>query len=145
MTQLAALFTHVIDVRPFDDCPGPRCRAPLAAWHQSTLHHAARSWMWVIPFNNYRASTRWSASGQLNRAAGQPAGDPHDEFEALIADYPRRPGPVRRGQAGARMGDLEPAAIYLAHTNVGDRWCLLSSSGFVICCSRAASPTPSRW
>ena len=92
-TQTRTLFTHMIDVRPFDECLEPEApRPPLAAWHQGTLHHIFREgWMWVIPFNNHPDSTNPVVSVGLQldpRQRPKPAGDPLDEFRSLIADYP---------------------------------------------------------
>lgn len=135
-TQTRTLFTHMIDVRPFDDCLAPgAARPPLAAWHQGTLHHIFREgWMWVIPFNNHleHINPVVSVGLQLDpRRRPKPAGDPHDEFKALIADYPdvqaqfAEAKPVREWVTSGRLQ-------YTSRTNVGDRWCLLShSSGFI--------------
>jgi tetracycline 7-halogenase / FADH2 O2-dependent halogenase len=135
-TTTRTLFTHMIDVKPFDDCVDPSGpRPPLAAWHQGTLHHIFRDgWMWVIPFNNHPDHTNQLVSVGLQldpRRRPKPSGDPIDEFRALIADYPdvsrqfADAKPVREWISSGRLQ-------YTSHQNVGDRWCLLShSSGFV--------------
>lgn len=137
-THSRTIFTHMIDVKPFDDCvDADESSLPkLAPWHGGTLHHIFRQgWMWVIPFNNHpEAMNRVVSVGmQLDpRRCPKPADlDPLDEFRSFIADYPE----VRRQFADAKpvrewvsSGRLQ----YSSTKTVGERWCLLShSAGFV--------------
>jgi FADH2 O2-dependent halogenase len=137
-TQSRTLFTHMIDVRPFDDCVehDESGLGKLAPWHQGTLHHIFRDgWMWVIPFQNHPQSINpiCSVGLQLDpRKHPKPAGvDPYDEFKQLISDYPEiarqfeSATPVREWVSSGRLQ-------YASSRMVGDRWCRLShSSGFV--------------
>jgi FADH2 O2-dependent halogenase len=128
----------MVDVRPFDQCvAGDESRlGKLAPWHEGTLHHIFRDgWMWIIPFDNHPASINpvCSVGLQLDpRSRPKPDGvDPHEEFRALIADYPEivrqfeNAKPVREWVSSGRLQ-------YSSSRVVGDRWCLLShSAGFV--------------
>jgi len=137
-TQSRTIFTHMIDVKPFDECveADESALPKLAPWHGGTLHHIFRQgWMWVIPFNNQPESTNRlvSVGMQLDpRLCPKPADkDPFDEFRDFIADYPE----IKRQFADAKpvrewvsSGRLQ----YSSSRTVGDRWCLLShSAGFV--------------
>jgi FADH2 O2-dependent halogenase len=52
-THSRSLFTHMIDVKPYEDCVPPGFHKVPRKWSQGTLHHCFDGgWMWVIPFNN---------------------------------------------------------------------------------------------
>ena len=137
-TQSRTIFTHMIDVKPFDECveADERGLPKLAPWHGGTLHHIFRQgWMWMIPFNNHPEATNKliSVGMQLDpRLCPKPADkDPLDEFRDFIADYPEikkqfaDAKPVREWVSSGRLQ-------YSSSRTVGDRWCLLShSAGFV--------------
>ncbi|XWN30171.1 MAG: tryptophan 7-halogenase [Devosia sp.] len=136
-THTRTLFTHMIDVRPYDEAV-PEGTAPpkLTPWHHGTLHHIFREgWMWVIPFNNHEDHINGVVSVGLQldpRVRPKPVDmDPFDEFQSIIADYPsivsqfRDAKPIREWISSGRLQ-------YTSSTNVGDRWCLLShSSDFI--------------
>lgn len=137
-TQTRTIFTHMIDVRPFDECvANDETKLPkLAPWHNGTLHHIFREgWMWVIPFDNHPDHTNQvvSVGMQLDpRLCPKPGDkDPFDEFRDFIAPYPEivrqfaNAKPVREWVSSGRLQ-------YLSSKTVGDRWCMLShSAGFI--------------
>ena len=82
------LFTHMIDVAPFEDG-----RNPLSLpWEQCTLHHVFEGgWFWVIPFNNYERSRNPLVSVGLTldpRVHPKPEGPPEAEFKAFLDRFP---------------------------------------------------------
>jgi FADH2 O2-dependent halogenase len=87
------LFTHMIGVKPFDDCVEPsRKSGQPHRWHNGTLHHVFDGgWLWVIPFDNHGNSCNNLCSvGFLldPRRHPRPDGNPEDEFRSIIARYP---------------------------------------------------------
>jgi len=87
------LFTHMIDVRPYDEClPRNRCKLSVP-WFEGTLHHVfERGWIWVIPFNNHRASTNPLCSVGLTLDPRlypkRPGVSPDQEFRDFIQRFP---------------------------------------------------------
>ena len=66
--QTRCLFTHMIDVKEYDDLnlPNGIPRAPKR-WYEGTCHHIFDGgWLWVIPFNNRPGSTNSLISVGLN-------------------------------------------------------------------------------
>ncbi len=62
------LFTHMIDVKPYDDLPIPTGipRMP-ERWYNGTCHHIFDGgWVWVIPFDNRKGSTNPAVSVGLS-------------------------------------------------------------------------------
>ncbi len=53
-TQSRSIFTHVENMRFYDDCLTPEEAPGLSAkWYEGTLHHVFEGgWFWIIPFNN---------------------------------------------------------------------------------------------
>jgi FADH2 O2-dependent halogenase len=136
-TRSRAVYTHFIDVLPYDLVGGPR-RAhglpyPLA---QSTLHHLFDGgWMWVIPFNNHpRATNPLCSVGLLldaDRFPPQEGLAPEDELRSFIERFPsvarqfRRARPVRNTVGTGRLQ-------YSSGRITGERWCLTSHAGAFI-------------
>jgi len=135
-THSRSLFTHMVDVRPFEDCVEPRGvhRMPRL-WSQGTLHHLFDGgWLWVIPFNNRDGATNplISVGFMLDPRRFPPTGQPPaEEFAAMVERFPS----IARQFAGARSfrnwvstGRIQ----YRTTTSVGDRYCLMShAAGFV--------------
>lgn len=136
-THSRSIFTHMIGVKPYDDCV-----APLGAhgmprlWSQGTLHHIFDGgWLWVIPFDNHAASTNPLCSVGLNldsRRHPKPDGvSAETEFLQFIARYPGLEAqfePARAVRDWVSTGRLQ----YSATKNVGYRFCLMShASGAV--------------
>lgn len=98
------VFTHMINVRPFDDCLKPGgSLGNQSRWHDGTLHHIfPGGWIWVIPFDNNPESTNplCSVGITMRRSTHPTPSDmgPHEEFEAIVARYPA----VARQFEGAR-------------------------------------------
>ena len=150
-TQSRTLFTHMIDVEPFDDCvEADETRlAKLAPWHGGTLHHIFRhGWMWVIPFNNHPDAVNEVVSVGLQldpRFHPKPDDmDPLDEFHELIADYPevarqfQNAKPVREWVSSDRCSTPRPRRS----VTVGA--CCHTRQALLIRCSLAGFRIPSR-
>jgi FADH2 O2-dependent halogenase len=139
-THSRSIFTHMIGVKPYDDCVEPRgAHGMPRLWSQGTLHHIFDGgWMWIIPFDNHPASTNPLCSVGLNldsRLYPKPAGmspmSPETELRQFIARYPGMQAQLEGARAvrdWVSTGRLQ----YSATKNVGYRFCLMShASGAV--------------
>lgn len=55
-TESRSIFTHMVDVKPFDDSVGKSLGNPVP-WNHGTLQHMWEGgWLWIIPFNNTEKS-----------------------------------------------------------------------------------------
>lgn len=133
-TRSRAIFSHFVDVHPYDEIGASRKEHglpyPLA---QTTLHHVSDGgWMWIIPFNNHsRATNPLCSVGlmlDLDRFPQQQGLKPEDELRSFIQRFPsvarqfERARPVRNLAATGRLQ-------YSSHQMVGDRWCLSAHAG----------------
>jgi FADH2 O2-dependent halogenase len=136
MTRSRALFTHMIDVEPYDRCGPPRRQHGLPSpFHQGTLHHIFEGgWLWVIPFDNHPSSTsRLCSVGFCLDIDHFPPTDepPEEEFRRLVARFPSVARQFEHARA-ARDWVSTPRIQYSSTEMVGDRFCLLPhSAGFV--------------
>ncbi len=123
-----SLFTHMIDVPPFDEEENPFS----VSWHQSTLHHCfERGWFWVIPFNNQEGSTNPLVSVGLTvdpRRYPKSGNSAEDEFKGFLQMFP---------SVAEQFSDAKPVRPwvwtdrlqYSSKQTVGYRWCLMSHAG----------------
>jgi tetracycline 7-halogenase / FADH2 O2-dependent halogenase len=134
-THARSLFTHMIDVLPYEQSVMSRAAHGLPLnFFQGTLHHVFEGgWLWVIPFNNHRLSTNplCSVGLQLDPRIYGPPQDPEREFAGFLERYP----PVARQFRGARRVRewvVAPRLQYKSTRSAGDRYCLLAhASGFI--------------
>ena len=125
------LFTHMVDVPPFDDAHNP---LPIS-YHKGTLHHCfERGWFWVIPFNNNPLSTNPMISVGLTidpRRYPKPDMSAEQEFNEFVKLYPSVAEQFKDGKAvrpWVSTGRLQ----YSSKQTVGHRYCLMShASGFI--------------
>src|ERR1051325_265909 len=93
------LFTHLVDVPPFDDANNP---LPIS-YHKGTLHHCfERGWFWVIPFNNNPLSTNPLISVGLTidpRRYPKPEMAAEQEFNEFVQRYPSVAEQFKDGKA----------------------------------------------
>ncbi len=135
-TDSRALFTHMVDVVPYDAVgPSRREHGMPVPFSQSTLHHVFDGgWLWVIPFDNHRSSTSALCSVGLvldRRVWGDAVLPAEEEFRQLVARFPS----IARQFEGARAvrpwvstGRLQYSSSKIA----GDRYCLLPhAAGFI--------------
>lgn len=127
-TQSRTIFTHMINVRKYDECPAANKAA--INWHEGTLHHLVEEgWIWVIPFDNHPRSknslvsvgmTFINQTEKSNITAEQ-------EWACLLDKYPvlkqqfSQAKPVR---PWISTGKLQ----YSSKQATGERYCLLGAS-----------------
>jgi len=132
-TRSRTIYTHMTGVLPYDDCAPPRREHGLPSpLSQGTLHHLFDGgWIWVIPFDNHRASTNDLCSVGLTldlERFPEPDGAPEDEFHRIVSRFPS----VARHFANARP--IRPwtgtrRLQYSSSRFAGDRFCLLPHAG----------------
>jgi tetracycline 7-halogenase / FADH2 O2-dependent halogenase len=136
--QSRCLFTHMIDVKPYDDLnlPNGVPRAPRR-WYEGTCHHLFDGgWLWVIPFNNRPGSTNPVVSVGLSfdmRKFPKPTDiTPHQEWLQWLDKFPS----VKEQFKDAKLIRDWVSSDRLQGTckqTVGDRWALMAGgagSGF---------------
>jgi FADH2 O2-dependent halogenase len=136
-THSRSIFTHMIGVKPYDDCVVPHgAHGMPRLWSQGTLHHIFDGgWMWIIPFDNHAEATNPLCSVGLNldsRLYPKPAGvSAEAEFRDFIARYPDMAAQLVGARAVRDWVSTERLQ-YSATANVGYRFCLMShASGAV--------------
>jgi FADH2 O2-dependent halogenase len=134
--QSRSIFTHMLNVKPYDEIADARAYHKLESpWFDGTLHHIfPGGWLWVIPFNNAKGSTNPLCSIGLNldpRRFPKGSRSAEEEFEQFLSRFP---------EIARQFEDARPAREwvstdrlqYSSRASVGDRWCLMShASGFV--------------
>lgn len=131
-----SVFTHMIDVRPYDDVSDARKYHHLETrWFDGPLHHLFDGgWIWVIPFNNKEGSTNQICSVGLNldpRCFPKTDKPPEDEFNDVLRRFPEI-GRQFEGAKPIREWASTDRLQYSSSSTVGDRWCLMShAAGFV--------------
>ena len=125
------LFTHMVDVPPFDEANNP---LPIS-YHKGTLHHCfERGWFWVIPFNNNPLSTNPLISVGLTidpRRYPKPNMSAEHEFNEYLKLYPSVAEQFKDAKA-VRPWVSTDRLQYSSKQTVGNRYCLMShASGFV--------------
>jgi FADH2 O2-dependent halogenase len=135
-THSRCIFTHLIDVKPYDNCVEPReAHGMPVPWHQGTLHHLFDGgWMWVIPFDNDRDCTNPLCSVGLQLDCQRYAKTdepPQQEFERIVSQFPsmaRQFEVLRPARDWVSTGRLQ----YSSKQTVGDRFCLLAQASGAI-------------
>jgi len=124
-----SIFTHMVDVVPFDECDS--APQPGLAWHDGTLHHILdEGWIWVIPFDNSTGSTNPVVSvGMTYDLAKSESSEltAEQEWEVLLQRYPalqRQFGNAKCVRPWISTGRLQ----YSAKSSVGERFCLLGAA-----------------
>ncbi len=125
------LFTHMVDVPPFDEAHNP---LPIS-YHAGTLHHCfERGWFWVIPFNNNPLSTNPTISVGLTidpRRYPKPKTSAEHEFNEFLQRYPSVAEQFQDAKA-VRPWVSTDRLQYSSKKTTGYRYCLMShASGFV--------------
>ncbi len=125
------LFTHMVDIPPFDDAQNP---LPIS-YHNGTLHHCfERGWFWVIPFNNNPLSTNPIISVGLTidpRRYPKPEMSAEQEFNEFLQRFPSVAEQFKNAKA-VRPWVSTDRLQYSSKKTTGYRYCLMShASGFV--------------
>ena len=135
-THARGLFTHMIDVPPFDEVhPAPAEAKQPVPWHQGTLHHIFDGgWLWVIPFNNTPESKNQLISIGLmldTRKCPKTDMDGDTEFAEFLKRFPSIAPQFAKARS-VREWVSADRIQYSASECVGDRFCLLShAAGFI--------------
>ncbi|UED88036.1 NAD(P)/FAD-dependent oxidoreductase [Streptomyces profundus] len=131
-----SLFTHMVGVKPFDDCEAGGGHQQPNPWHHGTLHHVFDGgWLWVIPFDNHEGavSTLCSVGLTVDERVFPKPDDvpPQEEFETFLARFPQIAEQFTRARAvrpWVGTGRLQ----YSATRTVGERYCLTAhAAGFI--------------
>ncbi|CAM5480007.1 hypothetical protein STENM36S_02847 [Streptomyces tendae] len=129
-TRSRTIFTHMVDVRPFDAVSPPREQHGMPSpFSQGTLHHMFQGgWLWVIPFDNQSTSTSELCSVGINLDLDQyPRPDDisaEDEFWHHVRRFPSVARQFERARA-VRPYVSTDRTQFASQKVVGDRWCLL--------------------
>ena len=135
-TRTRTLFTHMLGVRPFDECVGRGIDlGNPVPWHEGTLHHVFDGgWMWVIPFGNRPGSTNPLTSVGITLDLDKhpwEEREPEEEFHSFLSRFPAIAEQFRDAQAARpwiRTRRLQASTT----ASTRDRYCLLAhSSGFI--------------
>jgi len=132
-----SLFTHMIGVKPTDECISMRAEdLPPIRWVEGTMHHMfERGWFWSIPFNNEpRSNNPLVSVGLTFDERMYPKPDdmtPEEEFRYHASRFPA----VERVFADAvtvRPWVSSDRLQFTSSQTVGHRWCLMShAAGFI--------------
>lgn len=127
-THSRSIFTHMVDVRPYEECVGEGAHDVPRRWSQGTLHHCFDSgWLWVIPFNNgaYPENPLISVGLQLHSKMFPNKGiDPEIEFREFISRYPdvaKQFASAKTVRSWVTTGDRMQ---YSSRRTIGPRFCL---------------------
>jgi len=136
--QSRCLFTHMIDVKPYDDLHLPYGvpKAPRR-WYEGTCHHMFDGgWLWVIPFNNRPGSTNPVVSVGLSfdmRKFPKPTDiTPHQEWLRFLDHFPSIKEQFKDAKVVRDWVSSDRLQTSCKQT-VGDRWALMAGgagSGF---------------
>jgi len=132
-TDSRAIFTHMVGVRPYDQCgPSRKEHGMPVPFHQSTLHHVFDGgWLWVIPFDNTPDSTNLLCSVGLvfdRRKFPKPDGPPEEEFRNFVSRYPTLVTQFRNARS-VREWTSTGRLQYSSRRLVGERFFLLGHAG----------------
>jgi FADH2 O2-dependent halogenase len=135
-THSRSIFTHMIGVRPYDECVEPRgVHGMPRLWSQGTLHHLFDGgWMWIIPFDNHGESMNPLCSVGLNldsRRFPKNGQAPEQEMSEFLRRYPSIAVQLA-GATAVRDWVSTERLQYSATRNIGERFFLMShASGAV--------------
>ena len=137
--QSRCLFTHMIDVKPYDDLSLPNGvpQAPRR-WYQGTCHHLFDGgWLWVIPFDNREGSTNKCVSVGLSfemRKYPKPTDmTPDQEWHWFLDKFPSIKEQFKDAKLVRDWVSSDRLQGSLKQT-VGDRWAIMAGgagSGFL--------------
>jgi FADH2 O2-dependent halogenase len=133
------LFTHMIDVKEYDDLPLPRGVPKMPErWYNGTCHHIFDGgWIWVIPFNNRKGWTNPAVSVGLsfdNVRFPRPTDiTPEQEWEQFLSRFPSIQAQFKDAKAIREWVSTDRLQTSCSRAT-GDRFCLTAAaygSGFL--------------
>ena len=130
-THSRTLFTHMIDVKDYDELVGNAHGQP-EKWYSGTCHHIFDGgWMWVIPFDNHPDSTNplVSVGWQFDsRRFPKPTNmTPQEEWDMWAEKLPSV-GMQFKDAKVVRPWVSTGRIQYSSKKTIGDRWCLLAQA-----------------
>lgn len=135
-TQSRSIFTHVTNMKFYDDCLTPEEAPGLSAkWYEGTLHHVFEGgWFWIIPFNNvpYSKNPLCSVGLTLNMKRYPDTGmGAEEEFFHHVNRFPSIAQQFE-GATVARDWVKTGRLQYSATGGAGDRYFLMAHAhGFI--------------
>ncbi|MCC5617642.1 tryptophan 7-halogenase [Nostoc sp. CHAB 5836] len=129
-TNSRSIFTHMINVKPFEDCMPEGIYNVPRKWSQGTLHHCFDSgWMWVIPFNNGPEPENALVSVGLqldSRKFPNQNIPPEKEFQDFIARFPSMARQFESAKSVRNWVSTGDRVQYSSKRTIGYRYCLTS-------------------
>lgn len=138
-TNSRCLFTHMIDVTPYDELDLPHgVPRMVEKWYSGTCHHLFDGgWLWVIPFGNRKGSTNHLCSIGLsldNERFPRPEDKgAEEEWNEFLRRFPSIREQFKQAKA-VREWAATPRLQKSLSRVTGDRWVVLSAangSGFL--------------
>lgn len=136
-TNTRSMFTHMVGVRPYDQCvPNPRDSKLRVPFYQTTLHHVFDGgWLWVIPFDNHPDSTNplCSVGLQLDRRKIPDSNvSPDEEWRAFLQRFPSIALQFENARPVRDWVRSNSRLQFSSHQSVGEGYCLLPhAAGFI--------------
>jgi FADH2 O2-dependent halogenase len=138
-SRSGSIFTHMIDVLPYDDFYEKGKLGIPSALHKGTLHHIFDGgWLWVIPFNNHKDAKNPLCSVGLqfdlrrSSALGiDPNLSPEQTFNAFLdkfSDVKKQFTKAKAVRDWTKVDQLQ----YSAHSVIGHRYCLMAHAASFI-------------
>ncbi len=125
-----AMYTHMVDVREYDDCVARSYGNP-GKWSEGTLHHIFDGgWIEVASFGNHPGSNNPLTSVSLHLdPKTYPANDMSAaaEFEAIVSKHPGIAIQFEKAKA-VRPWLKNDAVQYSSKTTIGERFVLLDTA-----------------
>ncbi len=131
-----SIFTHMIDVKRYDDCIRPKgAHGNPSPWAEGTLHHMFEGgWIWVIPFDNHKDATNPLCSvGVTYDYRKYPKNDrtAEEEFFWFVNKFPTVRDQFRSARATREWVGTDRLQFSTRRV-VGDRYCLMAhAAGFI--------------
>lgn len=129
-THSRSIFTHMIDVKAYEDCLPAGYHDVPRKWSQGTLHHCFDGgWMWVIPFNNGPEcpNSLVSVGLQLDTRKFPNRNLPaQEEFDWFLSLHPSIAVQFESAKAVRNWVSTGDRMQYSSKQTVGDRYCLTS-------------------
>jgi tetracycline 7-halogenase / FADH2 O2-dependent halogenase len=129
-TYSRSIFTHMVGVKPFEDCMPEGIYKVPRKWSQGTLHHCFDSgWMWVIPFNNGPDPENALVSVGLqfdSRKFPNQNIPPEKEFKDFIARFPSMARQFESAKSVRNWVSTGDRVQYSSKRTIGYRYCLTS-------------------
>jgi tetracycline 7-halogenase / FADH2 O2-dependent halogenase len=136
-TNSRSMFTHMVGVRPYDQCVSdPRASGLCSPFYQGTLHHIFDGgWLWVIPFDNHPDSTNplCSVGLQLDRRKHPDSQlSAADEFSAFLKRFPSIAVQFEQARPVRDWTRSNGRLQFSSRRSLGDGYCLLPhAAGFI--------------